>query len=38
MRESPVKIDILLDPLLDTTNDEQADAIHSKLITYHAEP
>jgi DNA-directed RNA polymerase specialized sigma24 family protein len=38
MRESPVKIDILLDPLLDTTNDEQADAILSKLITDHAEP
>ena len=38
MKESPVKIDTLLEPLLGETSDEQADALLSQLITDHAEP
>lgn len=38
MKESPVKIDVLLEPLLIAPRDEQADAILSQLITDHAEP
>ena len=38
MKESPVKIDVLLEPLLAETSDEEADRILSELITVHAEP
>lgn len=38
MKESPVKIDILLEPLLIEASDEQANALLSQLITVHAEP
>ena len=38
MKESPVKIDVLLEPLLTETSDDQADALLSQLITEHAEP
>ena len=38
MKESPVKIDVLLEPLLTEVSDEQADEILSQLITVHAEP
>src|SRR5688572_11219012 len=38
MKESPVKIDVLLEPLLAETSDEQVDALLSQLITVHAEP
>ena len=38
MKESPVKIDILLEPLLSEASDEQADELLSQLIANHAEP
>jgi RNA polymerase sigma factor (sigma-70 family) len=38
MKESPVKIDVLLEPLLAETSDEQVDHLLSQLITVHAEP
>jgi DNA-directed RNA polymerase specialized sigma24 family protein len=38
MKESPVKIDVLLEPLLTEVSDVQADEILSHLITDHAEP
>ena len=38
MKESPVKIDILLEPLLSEASDEQANELLSQLITKHAEP
>src|SRR5689334_25371284 len=38
MQESPVKIDVLLEPLLTEVSDVQADEILSQLITLHAEP
>ena len=38
MKESPVKIDVLLEPLLTEASDEQADELLSQLITDHAEP
>jgi DNA-directed RNA polymerase specialized sigma24 family protein len=38
MNESPVKIDILLEPLLVEASDEQVDELLSQLITVHAEP
>lgn len=38
MKESPVKIDVLLDPLLTAVSDNQADEVLSQLITVHAEP
>src|ERR1044072_7942557 len=38
MKESPVKIDVLLEPLLTGVSDVQADEILSQLITTHAEP
>jgi len=38
MKESPVKIDVLLEPLLAQASDEQADELLSQLITVHAEP
>ena len=38
MNESPVKIDILLEPLLAETSDDQVDQLLSQLITVHAEP
>jgi RNA polymerase sigma factor (sigma-70 family) len=38
MKESPVKIDALLEPLLVTTTDDQAGELLSQLITVHAEP
>ena len=38
MKESPVKIDVLLEPLLTEASDEQADELLSRLITDHAEP
>ena len=38
MKESPVKIDVLLEPLLAEASDEQVDALLSQLITVHAEP
>src|SRR6185503_11922555 len=37
-KESPVKIDVLLEPLLTEVSDDQADEIVSRLITVHAEP
>ena len=36
--ESPAKIDVLLEPLLNVTGDDQADDLLSQLITEHAEP
>jgi len=38
MKESPVKIDVLLEPLLTAASDEQVDQFLSRLITEHAEP
>jgi len=38
MKESPVKIDVLLEPLMVETNDDQASELLSQLITNHAEP
>ena len=38
MKESPVKIDVLLEPLLTEASDEQVDELLSQLITTHAEP
>ena len=38
MKESPVKIDVLLEPLLVETGDEQADELLLQLINTHAEP
>ena len=38
MNDSPLKIDVLLEPLLAESSDEQADALLSQLITVHAEP
>ena len=38
MEQSPVKIDVLLEPLLTEVSDVQADEILSHLITDHAEP
>lgn len=38
MNESPVKIDVLLEPLLTGASDEQTDELLSQLITVHAEP
>ncbi|HSE18077.1 MAG TPA: hypothetical protein VLB46_13565 [Pyrinomonadaceae bacterium] len=38
MQESPVKIDVLLEPLLTATSDEHADEVLSQLIAGHAEP
>src|SRR5215510_2128266 len=38
MKESPVKIDVLLEPLLAQSSPEQAEEILSQLITDHAEP
>jgi RNA polymerase sigma factor (sigma-70 family) len=38
MKESPVKIDVLLEPLLNEANEERADEILLQLITDHAEP
>ena len=38
MKESPVKIDVLLEPLMVETSDAQADELLSELITVHAEP
>src|ERR1043165_1941783 len=38
MKESPVKIDVLLEPLLTEVSDVRADEILSQLITDHAEP
>lgn len=38
MKESPVKIDVLLEPLLAETSEDLADALLSHLITDHAEP
>ena len=38
MKESRVKIDVLLEPLLTEASDEQADELLSQVITNHAEP
>ena len=38
MKESPVKIDVLLEPLLADPTDEEVDALLSQLIRVHAEP
>jgi RNA polymerase sigma factor (sigma-70 family) len=38
MKESPVKIDALLEPLLRETNDDQADELLLQLINVHADP
>lgn len=38
MKESPVKIDVLLEPLMVETSDAQADELLSQLITVHAQP
>ena len=38
MNATPVKIDVLLEPLLTEVSDVQADEILSQLITVHAEP
>lgn len=38
MKESPVKIDVLLEPLMVETSDAQADELLSQLITVHAHP
>ena len=38
MKESPVKIDVLLEPLLAESSPDQADELLSQLITVHVEP
>src|SRR5215218_5720347 len=38
MKESPIKIDVLLEPLLVASSEEQANEIVSELVTAHAEP
>lgn len=38
MKESPVKIDVILEPLLTEVSDEQADELLSHVITNHADP
>lgn len=38
MKQSPVKIDVLLEPLLAETSDQQVDHLLAELITVHAEP
>lgn len=38
MKESPVKIDVLLEPLMTEVSDEQADELLSQVITNHADP
>ena len=38
MKESPAKIDVLLEPLLGEASDSRADELLSQLITRHAEP
>lgn len=38
MKESPVKIDVLLEPLLVETGDDRADELLLQLINVHAEP
>jgi DNA-directed RNA polymerase specialized sigma24 family protein len=38
MQEFPVKIDVLLEPLLTVTTDERADELLSQVIAEHAEP
>ncbi|HEU4511263.1 MAG TPA: hypothetical protein VFR78_23750 [Pyrinomonadaceae bacterium] len=38
MKESPVKIDVLLEPFMVETSDAQADELLSQLITVHAQP
>lgn len=38
MKESPVKIDVLLEPLLAETRDDHVDELLGNLITVHAEP
>ena len=38
MKEFPVKIDALLEPLLTASTDEQADELLSQIVTEHAEP
>src|SRR5829696_4772483 len=38
MKESPAQIDVLLEPLLVQTTDQQADELLSELITVHAQP
>ncbi|HKP83141.1 MAG TPA: hypothetical protein VJT69_14015 [Pyrinomonadaceae bacterium] len=38
MKESPVKIDVILEPLLAEVSAEKADELLSQLITVHAEP
>ena len=38
MKESPVKIDVLLEPLMVQTSDTQADDLLAQLITVHAGP
>jgi len=38
MKESPIKIDALLEPLLVASSEEEADELVSQLITVHAEP
>lgn len=38
MKESPVKIDVLLEPLLVETSDDRADELLLQLINVHAEP
>lgn len=38
MKESPVKIDVLLEPLMGDVSDEQADELLSQVITKHADP
>src|ERR671919_335760 len=38
MKESPVKIDVLLEPLMVETSEAQADELLSQLITVHAQP
>ena len=38
MNQSPVKIDVLLEPLLTEASDQQIEELLSQLITVHAEP
>jgi DNA-directed RNA polymerase specialized sigma24 family protein len=38
MNDSPIRIDVLLEPLLAETSDERVDHLLSELITVHAEP
>ena len=38
MKESPIKIDVILEPLLTEVSDEQADELLSHVITNHADP